>query len=281
MSYRSSKYINNQISEDLKKGKSLFKDASDEELHKITEKSQEPREKLKAQLASSNRKWNSALTKRVERDHQIEAAVKDLSPLSSRAEKVKLKAEHRAEDAEEKIKEQEKKKELKELGEKFPKIGGKKKTRKRGGVKRRLGKKEEEITHKMGYIWDYNAKDFELGQIIEFVSPAQKDIERVRVVLSDWDEHLDEHGNPGKYFETITDHDTITNQYIELESEEEEDGYKTPTESEEVESMEGPSPKKPHKRGGLRKTRKTKKTRKSKKSKKSRRKRRNTRKKRS
>lgn len=130
MSYRSSKYINNQISEDLKKGKSLFKDASDEELHKITEKSQEPREKLKAQLASSNRKWNSALTKRVERDDQIEAAVKDLSPLSSRAEKVKLKAEHRAEDAEEKIKEQEKKKKLKELGEKFPKIGGKKKTRK-------------------------------------------------------------------------------------------------------------------------------------------------------
>jgi len=274
MSYRSSKYINNQISEDLKKGKSLFKDASDEELHKITEKSQEPPEKLKAQLESSNRKWNSALIKWEERDNQIEAAVKDLSPLSSRAEKVKLTAEYRAEDAEEKIKAQEKKKELKELGEKFPKIGGKKKTRKRGGVKRIRGKKEEQIIHLMGYRWDHNAKDYELGQIIEFLPPAQKDIERVRVVLSDWDEHLDEHGNPGKYFDTITDHDTITNQYIESESEE-EDGYKTPTKSEEVKSMEGPSTKKPHKKGGLRKTRK------SKKSKKSRRKRRNTRKKRS
>ena len=81
MTDRASKYINNQISEDLKKGKSLFKDASDEELHKITEKSQEPREKLKAQLASSNRKWTDELIKREEREDQIEAAVKDLSPL--------------------------------------------------------------------------------------------------------------------------------------------------------------------------------------------------------
>ena len=130
MTDRASKYINNQISEDLKKGKSLFKDASDEELHEIYHKSQEPREKLKAQLASSNRKWTDELIKREEREDQIEAAVKDLSPLSSRAEKVKLKAEHRAEDAEEKIKEQEKKKELKELGDHFPSIGGKKKKRK-------------------------------------------------------------------------------------------------------------------------------------------------------
>jgi len=154
---------------------------------------------------------------------------------------------------------------------------------KRGGVKKIHGKKKEEIIQLMGYRWDHNANDYELGQIIEFVPDSQLDIERVKVVLSNLEQHLDEYGNPGKYFDTIdvNEWNNLTNQYIEMESEEEEDGYKTPTESEEVNSMEGPSKKKQRKTGGLRKTKRTKKTKKTKKTRKTRRKRRNTRKKRS